>query len=388
VNPGVSVVSPLSVAGTTFTFGAGGSFSGQATRQEDYEFFLSFAEAIDELTRYPQRTSALYDSCVFPPGLLLESKFDLESILDRAVSPIRAGTLYSGPQVGPGSSSSPAIPANEGKNIAKAYGELKGLPDIDTTAKKLADKANQPTRDRLNTIFGKVQEKYQIQIQSLSPTAQGTFITTKQDDVAKAIVNAPKIEHDTQLIIKTVVTPIYELANTIKLPAKCLSQMLSSQITAVGKSADVSIDKVKIDDADPNGDPDIILKLYADEQASKKAAYAAADSMLETLRGCKIPPLKPVEAAQPLYDPIDLIQETINFYITTSGNITPSWKLVRVSAPLTSPFLSGQIKNTDSIIITMGRPVVQDGKVVASNPMNISQQAALLGQAINQRLVP
>ncbi len=40
VNPGVSVIQPLAVAGTTFTFGAGGSFSGQAVRQEDYEFFL------------------------------------------------------------------------------------------------------------------------------------------------------------------------------------------------------------------------------------------------------------------------------------------------------------------------------------------------------------
>lgn len=93
------------------------------------------------------------------------------------------------------------------------------------------------------------------------------------------------------------------------------------------------------------------------------------------MRDCKISPSKPVAAA-------------INFYITTSGNITPSWKLVRVSAPLTSPLLSGQIKNTDSVIITMGRPVLQDGRVVASNPMNISLQAALLSQAINQRLVP
>jgi hypothetical protein len=31
----------------------------------------------------------------------------------------------------------------------------------------------------------------------------------------------------------------------------------------------------------------------------------------------------------------------------------------------------------------MGRPVEENGKIVASNPMILSLQAALLGQAIN-----
>ncbi|MDI3562433.1 hypothetical protein [Bradyrhizobium sp. Arg816] len=186
------------------------------------------------------------------------------------------------------------------------------------------------------------------------------------------------------------------------------SEMLASKSKAVAKAAEVAINKVNIDatiaseplEQNPSPDqsatnpsknpeksgPDKIIDFYNAEQAAKKAVYAAANTMLNSLDGCRITPEKP--AAQPLYDPIDVIQETINFYITTSGNLTPSWKLVRITAPTASPFLSGTIKNTDTIIITMGRPLIQDGTVVASAPMNNSQQAALLGQAINSRLVP
>jgi hypothetical protein len=89
-----------------------------------------------------------------------------------------------------------------------------------------------------------------------------------------------------------------------------------------------------------------------------------------------------------LYDPIDLIQETVNFYITASGSVTPSWKLVRISAPLTSPLLSGTAKTTDSMIITMGRPNIENGKQTSSKTMDASLSAALIAQAINSRLVP
>jgi hypothetical protein len=64
-----------------------------------------------------------------------------------------------------------------------------------------------------------------------------------------------------------------------------------------------------------------------------------------------------------LYDPIDLIGETVNFYITLSGSVTPTWKLVRVTAPLAPTFASAIRKNTNTLILTLGRPAYQDGKV-------------------------
>jgi hypothetical protein len=297
-------VSPLSVAGTTFTFGAGGSFSGQAVRQEDYEFFLSFPIAIDELTKNPERTSVVYDGCRFPPGLPLESNLDIDSILERAVSPVRAGTLYTGHQVGPGSSSSPAIPANEAANIDTAFAELKKLAKpIPTNPATFAQTGDEAAKKRVNSILGQVDEKYKYQIQDYDPTAKANFINDKKDEVAKALANASKVEKNTQLVIKTVVTPIYDLATTIKLPAKCLSQMLSDQITAVGNGADVTVAKVKIDDADPNGDSS-----FHEEEATATSSPAPSNASarkIQMLLPCRVkrPTARSVPFRKPLRTP-------------------------------------------------------------------------------------
>jgi len=385
VNPGLSVVSPLSVAGTTFTFGAGGSFTGQAVRQEEYEFFLSFTEVVVELSKKPNAIG-LYDDCIFPPGLLLESNFDLDTIFARALSPVAAGTLYTSHQVGPGSNSSPPLPANEAQNVAKALTALQGVPNVSTSAEILISKTIEPgAKTRLNSLLQNVKPFKRIESQTEDQIEAAT--KAKKDSLANAIANASKLEKDVQLVISTVVTPLYELATAANFPPKCLEKMLGFRIKAVGAGAEVTIDRVNIENGDPTK-PDEIITAGNKEQTSRNEAFTNANSMLQELKDCHIPPAKPAVVAEPLYDPIDLIQETINFYITTSGSLTPSWKLVRISAPLTTPLLSGQIKNTDAIIITMGRPDQKDGKAVASGAMNNSQQAALLGQAINARLVP
>ncbi len=338
-----------------------------------------------ELSNRP-RAIALYDDCVFPPGFLLESNLGLESMFERALSPVSAGTLSTGPQVGPGSSTSPAQPANEAQNVAKTLSALKSVPDVNVTAASLRNSTPEgPAKFRMNEIFSEIQKKPEFNTNNVPNT---DAIKQKQDEVAKAIANSTKLEKDVQLVMSTVVTPLYELATTANFPAKCLAEMLGFRIKAAGAAADVTIERINIENADPTK-PDDILTTFSKQQMSKRAVFDNANLMLNKLQTCSIPKPKPAVPAQALYDPIDLIQETVNFYITTSGSLTPSWKLVRISAPLTTPFLSGQIKNTDTIIITMGRPDVdKNGKAVASNAMNISQQAAILSQAINQRLVP
>jgi hypothetical protein len=384
VNPGLSVIEPLAVAGTTFTFGAGGSFSGQAVRQEDYEFFMSFMDTAIELSDGPTAIN-LYDDCAFAPGLLLESNLDLDSMFERALGPVGAGTLYASHQVGPGSNTSPARPANEAQNVARTLSALKSTPEVQVTAANLVKSTPEgPAKTRLNEIFSQIEKAPEFHLDN---TTQEAAIKKKQDDVAKAIANSAKLEKDVQLVITTVVTPLYELGTTANFPAKCLTEMLGFRIKAAGAAADVTIEKINIENADPKNADDI-LNTFDKEQRSKKDVFENANNMLTKLQTCHIPKPEPAVAAPAVYDPIDLIQETVNFYITTSGSVTPSWKLVRISAPLTTPFLSGQIKNTDTIIITMGRPDIKDGKAVASTTMNLNQQAAILSQAINQRLVP
>lgn len=341
VNPGVSVVSPLSAAGTTFTFGAGGSFSGQATRQEDYEFFLPFTLAISDLSDDQNRVG-LYDGCNFPPGLLLESNFDIGSIIDRAVSPIEAGTLYPAAGLVGSGSTAPARPADEAAKIAKDLEALNKIPPIQTSPQLvLAAAKDTTTRSKLETAFIRLLPQAQIAEEHKTPEqkAAEAEAIAKAQALALAIANAPKLERDAQLIMDRAVTPIYQIASDIGLPATCLKEMLDSRITATGKVAVVTFNRVKIDDLvakiDPHGQgqdeiPDEIIKLFNLERDAKEAVAQAAQAMLDTLKKCKVPAPKPV--AQPLCDPIDLIQETINFYITTSGNITPAWKLVRITA--------------------------------------------------------
>ena len=83
-----------------------------------------------------------------------------------------------------------------------------------------------------------------------------------------------------------------------------------------------------------------------------------------------------------LYDPIETISETVNFYLTVSGSITPIWKLVRVTAPLAPTLASGSRKDTNTLILTMGRPLIADGKAQASMAMNNQILASLIAQAV------
>jgi hypothetical protein len=86
-----------------------------------------------------------------------------------------------------------------------------------------------------------------------------------------------------------------------------------------------------------------------------------------------------------------VISETVNFFVTGTGSVTPTWKLVKVTAPLAPVFLSGSRKDTNTLILAMGRPAaaVAGGAITASNAMNNQILASILSQAITtQRLGP
>lgn len=375
-SPGVSATN---LAGN-FTFGVGGTVSGQAQRIEDYEFFLSFAHAGPEMTR--AHVDRFYDGCTFPYGQLLESDFDFGTIIDRAVSPIEAGLLKQGRQQGPGSSTSPAIPAGEIPAIKQALNAVKDSPILQPLPAELAG------RDpRFKEILGKIEFPY-------GPLAIPLDEATKKQqdknakDAAEAIANAPKIAQNVQEVVDNVIRPLYELAITTDLPKKCNIQMQRDRASALASAANAAISKSNIDNAKPEEFKSIIDS-YTAQKESRTNVLQKGQAMLVGITQCTEPPDRPQKPTVALYDPIDLIQETVNFHITASGTVAPSWKLVRVSVPLGGPLLSGAAKTTNSLIVTMGRPVTDSsGKQVASQAMNTSLQASLISQAINQRLVP
>jgi hypothetical protein len=90
------------------------------------------------------------------------------------------------------------------------------------------------------------------------------------------------------------------------------------------------------------------------------------------------------KAGPPVYDPISTISETVNFYVTVTSSVTPTWKLVQVTAPTAATFLSGTRKDTNTLILTMGRPTVgANGEAKASDAMNNQLLYSILGQALS-----
>ena len=83
------------------------------------------------------------------------------------------------------------------------------------------------------------------------------------------------------------------------------------------------------------------------------AVVGFANKMIASFKKCAVE--KRARAAPKLYDPIDLMGETINFYVTASGSITPTWKLVSVTAPLSSTFASASRKDTNTLILSRQR---------------------------------
>jgi hypothetical protein len=71
------------------------------------------------------------------------------------------------------------------------------------------------------------------------------------------------------------------------------------------------------------------------------------------------------------------------FIVTTSGNATPTWKLVHLSANANGPLFAAMRARTDDVLITMGEATKDEkGKTVPSSATQLQLQANLIGQAI------
>ncbi|WP_158810801.1 hypothetical protein [Beijerinckia sp. L45] len=110
LNPGATITEPLrnayavvagptSLGGSTigsvaqsFGVGIGAGLSTEAVRQEDLEFFLSFAELTDDgkISKYEG------NKCQEPFGQLLESDMKLDELFDSALQPVADRVLTTG----------------------------------------------------------------------------------------------------------------------------------------------------------------------------------------------------------------------------------------------------------------------------------------------------
>lgn len=340
INPGATLISPLPAVGSVGqqrSVGLGVGLQSQAVRQEDYEYLMSFAELQKEFSDVP-RVETLYNSCRLDQGLLLESELGLKALIDAALAPVQSGVLRAGVgNIGPG-----AGPTPQGK-----------LP---------------PPADQLKAIKAK---RDAINIKSLTaPPAAPPPVGNEATD----------IETETQAIINNVVKPLYALASASSFAPKCLAGITMDQSKAIVSSIGVSINVPKFNQSGETKILELIRKDFTD-------TVDAANRMIAGYRACAVALGRQDNKT---YDPINLIGQTVNFYITSSGSVTPAWKLINVTAPLAGTFLSASRKDTNTLIISMGRPVVAaNGTISASDAMNNQILASLLGQAIStQRIVP
>lgn len=86
---------------------------------------------------------------------------------------------------------------------------------------------------------------------------------------------------------------------------------------------------------------------------------------------------------RPGASPYDVFTYQIGFIITSSGNVTPTWKLVYLSANPSTPFLSGSRVQTHDLTLTMG-PVKKDGAGAPgpSDAVRDAHLAAMIGEEV------
>lgn len=399
LSPGATITNALDktvattlVPATTefFSLGVGVSGTTEAIRTEDIEFLVSFSDMLTEFGK--PSWHKLYNNCYFDSGLLLESDLGLAELVNSALDPIESGVLYQGNNVGPGVNAV-QIPTDQLNNISAQLKKLKSVtgelpkppPDLSITDlgknnsqfNALIRQFNIPN-DQISKSEN--QFKHEGQQQPDKVTSVKTILTYQNDAATE--------EARTQAIINNIVKPMYSIA-TESLNAKCLADVTQSQFKAITWSARVSLNVIKVDKAITEKDAQEALKAVKD---AKNKVIDAATDMISQIAVCSGKHIRQQAKGPPQYDPIDVISETVNFFITVSGSVTPQWKLVKVTAPLAPTLFSGTRKDTNTLILAMGRPAPSQtvpGGITGSNAMNNQVLAALLSQAIiNQRLGP
>jgi hypothetical protein len=93
----------------------------------------------------------------------------------------------------------------------------------------------------------------------------------------------------------------------------------------------------------------VLDQLLADIQKIADGAKNAKDAVDKVLDGLPHDP------------PIDALSHSVNFVVALSGNVTPTWSLVRFKG-LTGTFASGSHSNTHTLSIAMGSPAALPGE--------------------------
>jgi hypothetical protein len=392
LNPGATIMNPIDktvatalIPATveTFSLGIGAGITTEAIRTEDIEFLVSFSDMLTEFQKPSKRE--VYNGCKFENGLLLESDLGLAALVNSALEPIENGVLYQGHNVGPGAAP-PPIPEDQLKNLKEQLKELQSAsrnlprPSPDQSISDLANVLQ--NKSQFNALIFKFAvpnsmiSKSETQLKAEGQTAPSNVTIVKE--ILANTVEATTEETRTQAIINNILKPLYAIASS-SLDSSCLPKVTQSQYQAITWSAKVSLNVINVSS---DTDPDKSAADLSAVKAAKDKVIKSTTDMLSQISACSAL-TKKKSKGPPQYDPIDLISETVNFFITGTGSVTPTWKLVHVTAPLAPTFLSASRKDTNTLILAMGRPVpASGGGITSSSAMNNQILSAILSQAV------
>lgn len=362
LTPGATLINPLPSSQST-TLGLGAGISTEAVSTTDYEFFMSFKELEAEYEAYGGRVEGY---CPAPAGLLLESDLRIDELFDRALEPVKYGTLRVGQHPGFGGGAPPATPVGQ-------------VPDYASLERIFEDlRANKPERTRRLTEQERTLIKENAQVKGAAAPSDATIDENHiiEDNKQAAIQQ----ENRAQAYVNNIVKPITEILAASY--AACVKELSQLRNKAIIEAALVTNAKIDVDRA-TNETNSQNARTLLDNKVD--ALETTVQSVIGKLKTC--PKLPPPDVAPQVYDPLDLISQSINFYVTGSGSITPGWKLVRVSAPLAPTLAAGARKDTNTLIIAFGRPDLSKNN---SSGSAISNQilTSTLKDAIGPRLGP
>lgn len=364
INPGATLTD--AIPGGSFSLGVGAGLTTQAVKTDELQFFLSFPHVINELYR-PRKYQTVYRGCELNKGVLLDSDLGIGETIDKATAPILAGTLPPFVTTRARAGNAVARPPGEDKNIRDSLEKLRTIRLPDTKTIEFDFKVLRNGDLKFNNILKQLEAE------------KGPADAEK---MGKNIVEAARIETETRSIVTNVVTPLADIAQT-SIAGSCIKKVNDAKYQSITYAALVSLRKIDVDRTTDVASSD---KALDQERQNFENALSQARNLVQAIIDCPIEPVKPPTPI--VYDPIDTITATINFNITSSGSITPTWKLVRVSAPLNSTFASTTRKDTNTLILTMGRPAYQDGKPGPSGVMASQTFTSILSQALSNRVVP
>ena len=389
-----AVTNVASATAQNFTFGIGGTFSGQAIRTETMSFTISLAELKDW-----RETSPDAKFCT-PKGVSdLQAGLDLKSWLDEALMPVVLGHLETGIHPSPGATSSKA-PAPSTKPKASAsilfLQEKKVRPPVKNPFESPEQKAYYDLQ--LATALTALGVRYDLNQfnsppQNAKDPAYSTFCALKkgEGDEPSVLLKPPtfpsvapdNLEKLATVAAQNAFSSMYQavaspvLSDHIKERAEKAAALAGSQAVKVKTALPYAIEhitdicKVESDLYLKTGAPCmtgtaenktyVVVQLspqFCDRVEYKK--YLKEFFNDQFLRAQTLTALaqKNAALAQNLTTPdppIESIGQSMNFVVTVGASISPNWTYLHWKAPANSASLAGVSGiRTHTLNIAMG----------------------------------